>query len=102
MVTPTMPERKFRLSAKVSSDNRFAIKAVLERMICTKGTMNHTSDGFEIFANLKGESAKDLNRLLLSEMRRAEKKTRLRAERTFGDTVEKFFDYVQKGKRKIK
>ena len=96
-----MPERKFRLSAKVSSDNPSAIKPVLERLICTKGTMNLTRDGFEIFANLEGESAKDLNRMLLSEMRRAEKKTRLRAEWTYGDTVEKFFDYVPKGKRKI-
>ncbi len=102
MVSPTMPGKKFTLSAKVSSDNPSAIKPILERLIGTKGTLNHTSDGFEIFANLEGESAKDLNRMLLSEMRRAEKKTRLRAEWTYRDTVEKFFDYVPKGKRKIK
>jgi hypothetical protein len=38
--------------------------------------------------------------LPLSEMRRAEKKTRLRAEWTSGGITEKFFDYVPKGTKK--
>ena len=97
-----MPKRKFSLSAKISSDNPSAIKPVLEGLIGTNGTLNPTSDGFGILASFVGESAKDLNRMLLSEMCRAEKKTRLRAEWTSGDTVEKFFDYVPKGKRKTK
>jgi hypothetical protein len=96
-----VPKKKFSLSAKISSDNPSAIRPVLERMIGTNGKMNPTSDGFEILADFEGESAKDLNRKLLSEMRRAEKKTRLRAEWTSGETVEKFFDYVPKGKRKM-
>jgi hypothetical protein len=69
-------------------------------MIGSKGTIKPTSDGFEIQAELEGESAKDLNRNLLSEMRRAEKKTRLRAEWSSGNTEERFFDYVLKGTRK--
>ena len=40
------------------------------------------------------------NRQLLSELRRAEKKTRLRAEWTSGGVTEKFFDYVPKGTKK--
>lgn len=96
-----MPKKKFSLSAKISSDNPSAIKPVLERLIGTNGKINSTSEGFEIVAEFEGESTKDLNRMLLSEVRRAEKKTRLRAEWTWRNTVEKYFDYVPKGKQKI-
>jgi len=95
-----MVEKRFNLSARVSSDDPSAIKPVLKRVIGTAGTIKPTEDGFEVKATLKGESARDLNRMLLSEMRRVEKKTRLRAEWTFGDTTERFFDYVPKGTRK--
>lgn len=96
-----MTKRKFRLLAKVSSNNPSAVRPVLERLVGTNGTITPSNDGFEVLANFEGQSAKDLNRMLLSEMRRAEKKTRLRAEWTFDETVEKFFDYVPKGKRKV-
>ena len=47
--------------------------------------------------SMVGESAKDLNRQLLSALRRVEKKTRLRAEWKAKDgTVSRFFDYVLK------
>jgi hypothetical protein len=39
---------------------------------------------------------------LLSELRRVEKKTRLRAEWTSGNTTERFFDYVPKVKTTAK
>jgi hypothetical protein len=55
---------------------------------------------FLVEAEVEGESAKDLNRSLLSALRRTEKKTRLRAEWTSGGTTAKFFDYVPKGTRK--
>jgi hypothetical protein len=95
-----MVNKKFSLSAKVSSNAPSAIKPVLQRMIGSSGTVTATNDGFEIRAEFEGESAKDLNRMLLSELRRAEKKTRLRSEWMHGDTVERFFDYVPKGTRK--
>lgn len=48
---------------------------------------------------LPGDSAKDLNRNMLSALRRVEKKTRLRAEWTSADgTTERYFDYVMKKK----
>jgi hypothetical protein len=96
-----MVEKKFKLSANVSSDNPSAIKPVLERIVGNKGTMKPTGEGFEVNAELDGESARNLNRMLLSEMRKVEKKTRIRAEWTLGDTVERFFDYVPKTTRKI-
>ena len=96
-----MAQKKFRLSACISSDNPSAIKPILQRLINNKGTLKPTEEGFEVEADLEGESARDLNRMLLSEMRKAEKRTRIRAEWTSGNTTEKFFDYVPKGTRKL-
>jgi hypothetical protein len=89
-------ERKFTLAASVSSANPSAIKSVLERIIGDNGSIKPTGDGFEVKAELKGETARDLNRMLLTELRSAEKKTRLRSEWTTEDTTEKFFDYAHK------
>lgn len=95
-----MAQRRFRLRANVSSDKPLAIKSALERLVAAKGTIRPTEQGFEVEAELEGESARDLNRMILSELRRAEKRTRIRAEWTSGGIVEKFFDYVPKGTRK--
>ena len=95
-----MAQRRFRLRANVSSDNPSAIKPDLERLIGNKGTIRATEQGFEVEAELEGESAQDLNRMILSELRRAEKRTRIRAEWTSGGIIERFFDYVPKGTRK--
>jgi hypothetical protein len=96
-----MVEKRFKLFARINSDNPSAIKPVLERIIGNKGTVKPTSEGFEVNAELDGESARDLNRMLLSEMRKVERKTRIRSEWTLGDTIEKFFDYVPKATRKV-
>lgn len=91
-----MVEKRFKLSARISSDNPSAIKPVLERIIGNEGNIKPTGEGFEVNAELNGESGRDLNRMLLSEMRKAEKKTRIRAEWTSDNTIERFFDYVPK------
>ena len=59
-----------------------------------------TEDGFQVAALVAGDTAKELNRRLLSAMRRIEKRTRLRAEWTCDGITERFFDYVSKGTRK--
>ena len=96
-----MSEKKFKLSARVSSATPSAIKPVLKRIIGNNGSIKPTEEGFEVNAEIKGKSAKDLNRMLLSELRKAEKKTRLRSEWTYEDTAEKFFDYVLKQTKKV-
>ena len=96
-----MPEKKCKLSGRVSSATPSAIKPVLERMIGNNGSIKPTADGFEINAEFKGESARDLNRMLLSELRKAEKKTRIRSEWISEDTIEKFFDYSLRQTKKI-
>ncbi len=97
-----MPDKKFTLSATVSSDNPRAIEPVLKKLLGTNGRITPMGDGFQIDVELQGASAKDLNRQFLSEMRRAERKTRLRAEWKSNNTVEKFFDYVPKGTKHLK
>ncbi len=96
-----MSEKKFKLSARVSSAAPSAIRPVLERMIGSNGSIKPTADGFEVVAKFKGESARDLNRMLLSELRKAEKKTRLRSEWTSEDIIEKFFDYSLRQTKKV-
>ncbi|MDA1095788.1 MAG: hypothetical protein O3B84_00825 [Chloroflexi bacterium] len=63
-------------------------------------TIRPVDGGFQVEASLSGETARDLNRNLLSKLRKAEKRTRLRAEWT-SDVVEQFFDYVPKGTRPL-
>jgi hypothetical protein len=89
--------KKFGLSARVSSNDPPAVKLVLERAVGGRCRITSVEGGFEVKGELEGESARDLNRNLLSEMRRVEKRTRIRSEWTSGKTVEKFFDYVSKG-----
>ncbi len=95
-----MPGKCFRLSAQVSSESPSEIRRPIEEALGAGATIKPTEDGFEVKALLNGESARDLNRTLLSAMRRAEKRTRLRAEWTSDTTTEKFFDYVSKGTRR--
>ena len=92
-----MVQKKFKLLAKVSSDNLPAIKPALEELFANRGTIHETGQGFEVEAELEGETAADLNRTVLSALRRVEKRTRIRAEWTQGGITEKFFDYVPRG-----
>ena len=95
-----MPDKHFKLKARVDSDNPAAVRPVIERLIVS-GSGSIQTDGtvLVVEAELVGEEARELNRTLLSEMRRAERKTRLRAEWTAEGVTERFFDYVPKGIR---
>lgn len=89
---------RFKLVARVSSSSPDAVRPVLEGRF-QKGSVKAQQDGDFLIGetNLEGETAKELNRALLSELRRAEKRTRLRAEWTSPDgTTERYFDYVLK------
>jgi hypothetical protein len=86
----------FKLIARVSSSNPQAIRPVLENLV-TQGSVKEVDEEFMVEAEMKGESAKELNRYLLSSLRRVEKRTRLRAEWTSDDgIIQRFFDYVLK------
>jgi hypothetical protein len=94
-----MANRKFSLVARVSTENPKAVKRVLEEFVA-KGSITAAEGGFLVKAELRGVSARELNRTLLSTLRRIERKTRLRAEWTSSGTTERFFDYVPRGTRK--
>jgi hypothetical protein len=94
-----MSKKQFSVIANISTDGPEKIKAALDELF-VKGSIEKVPGGFAIRADMTGKSARDLNRELLSSLRKIEKKTRLRAEWTSGKITEKFFDYVPKGKRK--
>ena len=87
----------FHLVADVSSDAPDRVRRVVAQLFPTGVT--ETSGGFHIEAVLEGDSPRDLNRAVLSALRTAEKRTRLRAAWSSGETTERFFDYVSKGSR---
>ena len=107
-------KKRFSLVATVSTDSPEVVRPVLKQLIkrVPITEVGSRDDGqkarekgkgeFRIEAEMEGESAKDLNRSLLSALRKTEKKTRLRAEWTSGATVERFFDYVLKNKTETK
>jgi hypothetical protein len=91
-----MTETTYRLSARVSSDDLGAARAALRELL-PDGQIDDDQAELLVEAELGGESAKELNRSLLSALRRAEKKTRLRSQWTAPDgTVERYFDYALK------
>jgi hypothetical protein len=91
-----MTETTYRLSARVSSNDLAAARAVLHELL-PDGRIDDDQAELLVEAELAGDSAKELNRSLLSALRRAEKKTRLRSQWTAPDgSVERYFDYVLK------
>lgn len=93
-----MPGKRFTLRARVSTDAPSAIRPVLDRRFGPGAVGPGEGPGeFRLDATMEGTSARDLNRTLLTELRRAEKRTRLRAEWSCDGTTERFFDYVPKG-----
>jgi hypothetical protein len=91
-----MPPRTFTLSATVTS-HIDGVRSPIERLLGPTAKIERTLDGWQIDAVIAGESGKELNRQLLTEMRRVEKKTGLRAEWTADGMTEQFVDYVPKG-----
>jgi hypothetical protein len=91
-----MSLRTFRLSATVSSSNLDGLRAPIERVLGLKARVERADQGLRIEVGaVVGVDARELNRQLLSAMRRVEKAIRLRSEWTADDgTTERFFDYV--------
>jgi hypothetical protein len=97
MAWQTGPMVLFRLNGEVSSENLSAIQPLLTQI--TGGQVTATAAGLHVEGAMEGTDARDVNRRLLSALRRIEKRTRLRAEWTAGGTTYRFFDYVPKSER---
>jgi len=97
-----MGRQSFELYAKVDTDGPDAVRRALRDLLGDGAFEQGGKTGeFVVRRKMEGESAKDLNRHLLSALRRVEKKTRLRSEWTSRDgTVYRFFDYVLKKESK--
>ena len=91
-----MADERFKVTARVSSSDLRAIQPVFKRLIAN-GSVRKAGDDLVVEAEMEGGSARELNRSILSALRRAEKRTRIRAEWTSDDgTTYRFFDYVLK------
>ena len=77
---------------------RRSAKKVAAKCGCSVRTVQRHLKNLD--APVVGDSPRDFNRTLLSALRKAEKRTRLRAEWAFGKDAERFFDYVPKGTHK--
>jgi hypothetical protein len=86
---------KFNLKARINRSDARTIRQALDQLDA-KGSVTKEGDEFLVLAEMEGTSAKELNRTLLSALRKVEKRTTLRAEWTSGDTTERYFDYVLK------
>jgi hypothetical protein len=91
---------RFSLIGDVSSDNLAAVRPVITEVI-GDATVTEANDGLHVGPTVVGPHARDVNRRLLSALRRAERRTRLRAEWTGDGQVHRFFDYVPKSTRPV-
>jgi len=85
----------FKLKARVNRSDARTIRQALDQL-AARGSVKKEGDEFLVEAKMEGATAKELNRTLLSALRKVEKRTTLRAEWTSGDTTEHYFDYVLK------
>jgi len=87
---------KFKLKARVSRSDARTIGQALEQL-AAHGTVRKAAEEFIVEAEMEGKGAKELNRTLLSALRKVQRRTVLRAEWTSSDnTTARFFDYVLK------
>jgi hypothetical protein len=87
---------EFKLKARVSRSDARTIRHALDQL-AAKGAVKREAEDFIVEGTMEGASARQLNRALLSALRKVEKKTTLRAEWTSSDkATERFFDYVLK------
>jgi hypothetical protein len=100
-----MAAHRYHLIATVSTDSPKSVRAVLDDFIDGKGSVEevdadsiaHGKNGeLLVQADLEGATAKDLNRSMLSALRKAEKRTSMRSAWKSGETTEHYFDYVLK------
>lgn len=90
-----MTLKSFRLRATISSADPHGVHAPLAEFLGRNAKIVRTAEGYAIeAAEIVGVDARELNRRLLSAMRRIAQGTRLRSEWTADGATERFFDYV--------
>jgi hypothetical protein len=86
----------FKLHARVNRADAATIRRALADL-AAEADITQERDEFIIDATADGQSAKDLNRRLLSALRKVHKRATLRAQWTSpANLTESYFDYVLK------
>ncbi len=86
----------FKLHARVSRAEAATVRQALADL-AAKASITQEGNEFIIDTDVDGDSAKDLNRRLLSTLRKAHKRATLRAQWTSpANLTESYFDYVLK------
>jgi hypothetical protein len=85
----------FHLVGQVTSENPDGVRALPEEL--GLGTMSSSGTALQVEGAMEGEDARDINRRLLSALRRVERRTVLGSEWSAGGVTHRFFDYVPKG-----
>lgn len=85
----------FKLKARINRSDVATIRQALDQL-AAESEIRKEGDEFLVESQMEGASAKELNRTLLSALRKVNNRTTLRAEWVSSDTTEKFFDYVPK------
>jgi hypothetical protein len=93
-----MGERLFTLAARIRTTDPAALGAALTTLL-PHGVVTPTAEGWRVEAALEGTSARDLNRMLLSALRRIDRRATLHAAWTSEGTTEHFFGYTARGTR---
>ena len=84
---------KLKLKARVNRSDARTIRHALGQL-SAEGSVKKAGNEFVVEAEMEGASARELNRMFLSALRKVEKKTTLRAEWVSEDgTTERFFDH---------
>ena len=84
----------FKLQARINRSDAQTVSQALEQL-AAKGSVKQAGEEFLVEAEMEGASARELNRSLLSALRKVQKRTTLRTKWTASDnTAERFFDYV--------
>ena len=69
----------FKLKARINRSDEETIRQAFDQL-AAKASVRKEGDEFVVEAETEGTSAKELNRMLLSALRKVEKRTTLRAE----------------------
>ncbi|MFY9909401.1 MAG: hypothetical protein WCF22_15560 [Candidatus Sulfotelmatobacter sp.] len=85
----------FKLKARINRSDVATIRQALDQL-AAESEIRKEGDEFLVESQMEGASANELNRTLLSALRKVEKRTTLRAEWSSADTTERYFDYVLK------
>lgn len=95
-----MPLKSFDLSATVLAPDPERVRALLERVLGRRATVNRVGDDLRIQATqVVGVEARELNRKLLSELRGVDGGVRMSAAWTADGRTEAFRDYVFQKRR---